>query len=256
MGRVTGKIVIVTGAARGLGAAHAQRLIEEGAKVMLTDVLDKEGKEIARALGGNARYLHHDVTSEAQWQHVVSETENVFGPVSVLVNNAGIVPVMGFLDTLEEADYRSTIDVNQLSVFLGMKCVISSMKRAGGGSIINISSLAGLVGTPFYYAYTASKFAVRGMTKCAAIEFAPFNIRVNSVHPGFIRTALTTNPDIAAATMGAASATPAGHMGEPIDIANTVLMLASEEMRFATGAEFVIDGGYHVSPPPFNLPGI
>lgn len=247
MNRVSGKVAIVTGAARGMGAAHAQRLVEEGAKVVLTDVLDKEGMATASALGANARYLHHDVTKESEWQRVVAETEAVFGPVSVLVNNAGIA-LYGKLETLEEADYRRVIDVNQMSVFLGMKSVIPSMKRAGGGSIINISSTCGLTGNFLdadLPAYTASKFAIRGMTKAAAIELAPNNIRVNSVHPGTIRTPMSVpTPEAEAGLAKAAKGAPAGRVGEPDEVANVVVMLASDEVRFATGAEFVVDGGY------------
>ena len=244
MGRVNGKVAIVTGAARGMGAAHARRLIEEGAKVMLTDILDKEGTETARALGANARFMHHDVTSEAGWQAVVAAAEAAFGPTSVLVNNAGIL-IVGAVETLEEATYRRIIDINQVSVFLGMKSVLPSMKRAGGGSIINISSAAGICGLPFNTAYCASKFAVRGMTKSAAIEFAPFNIRVNSIHPGLIETPMTAiTPETEEALAAATAATPAKRLGQPDEVASVALMLASDESRFTTGAEFVIDGGF------------
>lgn len=244
MGRVSGKVAIVTGAARGLGAAFAKRLVEEGAKVMLTDVLDAEGEAAAKALGANARFLHHDVTQEVQWQRIVAETEAAFGAVSVLVNNAGIAPSNVPIETLREADYRRHIDVNQVSVFLGMKSVIPSMKRAGSGSIINISSAAGLVGMPQALEYTASKFAVRGMTKAAAIDLAPINIRVNSIHPGLIRTPMSMPYPAAEQVLAAlAAATPAKRLGEPDDVANVVLLLASDESSFSTGAEFIVDGG-------------
>ena len=243
MGRVSGKVAIVTGAARGMGAAHARRLIEEGAKVMLTDVLDAEGEATAKSLGANAMYRHHDVTSEGEWQRIVAETEAAFGPINVLVNNAGIV-IHCPADQMEESAYRRVIDVNQVSVFLGMKSILASMKRAGGGSIINISSAAGIIGGPGTLAYTASKFAVRGMTKSAAIEFAPHNIRVNSVHPGVIRTPMTAPPPGAEDQLAAVAAmTPAGRVGEPDEVANVVLMLATDESRFSTGAEFIVDGG-------------
>ena len=240
-GRVGGKVAIVTGAARGMGAMHAKRLVDEGAQVMLTDVLDVVGEATAQALGNNARFMHHDVTKEAEWKNIVAATEKAFGPVSVLVNNAGIA-ANSPIEATSEADYRRVIDINQVSVFLGMKSVLPSMKRAGGGSIINISSIAGIIGTPTTMAYTASKFAVRGMTKSAAIEFAPHNIRVNSIHPGIIRTPMTAgdNDVIAAAT----AVTPAGRVGEPEEVANIMLMLASDETRFSTGAEFVVDGGH------------
>ena len=247
MGRVSGKVGIVTGAARGMGAAHARRLVEEGAKVMLTDMLDKEGEATARALGASARFLHHDVTKETEWQHVVAETEKAFGPVSVLVNNAGIVGHSP-IEEMKEADYRRVIDVNQVAVFLGMKSVIPSMKRAGGGSIINISSVAGFIGAPHALAYTASKFAVRGMSKSAAVELAPYNIRVNSVHPGIISTPMTAvTPESEASTAKFLTATPAGRFGEPDEVANVVLLLAGDESRFSTGAEFVVERRLHLS---------
>ena len=241
--RLANKVALVTGAARGMGAVDARRLIEEGAKVMLTDVLDAEGEATAKALGANARYLHHDVAKEAEWQAVVAATEKAFGPVSVLVNNAGIV-LYSPLESTEESLYRRIVDINQVGVFLGMKSVIPSMKRAGGGSIVNISSVAGIVGVANSIGYTASKFAVRGMTKSAAIELAPYNIRVNSIHPGIIRTPMTA-PDQAAGEQIAALAAgaPAVRPGEPEEVANVILMLASDESRFSTGAEFVIDGG-------------
>lgn len=243
MGRVEGKVAIVTGAARGMGASHARYLVREGAKVVLTDLLDGEGQALADELGPSARYMHHDVTSETEWQSVVKETEAVFGPVSVLVNNAGIAG--GFaIEVLEEAFYRRVIDVNQVSVFLGMKSVVASMRKAGGGSIINISSSCGIVGLVHTLAYTASKFAVRGMTKTAAIELAKDNIRVNSVHPGMIETELTKiTPENAQRMKAAAAATPAGRIAPPGDVSSIVLLLASDESTFSTGAEFVVDGG-------------
>ena len=241
MNRVSGKVAVITGAARGMGAAHAKLLIEEGAKVVLTDILEKEVIETARNLGKNAHPMHHDVTSEAQWKQVIEETESLYGPVSVLVNNAGIVTA-GNIESLAESDYRRTIDVNQVSVFLGMKAVIPSMKRAGGGSIINISSVAGLKGVAHCLSYVASKFAVRGMTKTAAIELAPFNICANSIHPGLIATPMNADsPE--EALKEALSVTPAGRHGDSEEVANVVLMLASDEVRYATGVEFVIDGG-------------
>lgn len=241
MARVSGKVVIVTGAARGMGAAFARCLVAEGAMVMLTDVLDQEGKATATSLGANARFLHHDVSKAAEWKHVISATETEFGPISVLINNAGIAPYIP-IEQLEEAEYRRVIDVNQVSVFLGMKTVLPSMKQAGGGSIINISSVCGLIGTANMLAYTASKFAVRGMTKSAAIELAPYNIRVNSIHPALIRTPLMVVTD-EAEIRALISGTPAARIADPDEVASVVLMLASDETCFATGAEFVIDGG-------------
>lgn len=243
MGRVSGKVAIVTGGARGMGESHARRLVEEGAKVVLTDVLVDEGEAVARELGCNAHFMRHDVTSEAQWKQIISDSENIFGPVSILVNNAGIAS-WGPLETLEETDFRDVIDINLVSVFLGMKSVVPSMKNAGGGSIINISSVSGIVGTPLTLAYTASKFAVRGMTKTAAIELASYSIRVNSIHPGFIRTPMAVpTPESEELLAGVIDATPAHRMGEPEEVSNIVVMLASDETQFSTGAEFVVDGG-------------
>jgi 3alpha(or 20beta)-hydroxysteroid dehydrogenase len=244
MGRVSGKVVLITGGARGMGASHARRLIAEGAKVMITDMLDEEGAATAAALGDHARFLHHDVRSESQWQNIVRDTEAAFGPVSVLVNNAGILGV-GNVETLEEADYRRVIDINQVAVFLGMKSVLPSMKRAGGGSIINISSVAGLVGIAGSLSYVASKFAVSGMTKAAAIELAPYNIRVNSIHPGLIRTPMTDPTQETEAILTAAAAEiPACRVGEPDEVSSIILLLASDESRYSTGAAFVVDGGF------------
>lgn len=240
MGRVSGKVAIVTGSAHsnGLGAAMARRLVEEGAKVVLADVLDKEGEAMAKSLGGNACFMHLDVTSEVEWKKIVSVTEAAFGPVTVLVNNAGIIDYIPF-EQLEEAQFRRVIDVNQVGVFLGMKTVLPSMKRAGSGSIINISSVGGLLGFPSVVGYIASKHAVSGMTKAGAIEFAPHNVRVNSVHPGIVATNLGSDPNIREFALSQ----PAGRIGEPDEVANVVLMLASDESRFSTGAQFVVDGG-------------
>ncbi|WP_223552451.1 glucose 1-dehydrogenase [Pseudomonas sp. BF-R-01] len=243
MGRVNGKVAIVTGAARGMGAAHARQLVEQGARVMLTDVLDAEGQATATALGDQARYLHHDVTNEHEWQQVIAATEDAFGPISVLVNNAGIAAYSP-IESMLESEYRRVIDVNQVSVFLGMKSVIPSMARAGSGSIINISSVAGLIGAGYALGYTASKFAVRGMTKAAAVELAPRNIRVNSVHPGLIMTPMTEpTPESEAIVAQFIAATPLGRAGKPDEVASIVLWLASDESSFSTGAEFVVDGG-------------
>lgn len=244
MGRVSGKVAIVTGAARGMGAAFAQLLAREGAKVVLTDVLDREGHATAQVLGDNALFLHHDVAREEDWKRVVGAAESVFGPVSVLVNNAGIIGY-GAIETMTEAEFRRVIDVNLVGVFLGMKSVVPSMKSAGGGSIINLSSVGGLVGIPHALAYSAAKAAVRGMSKAAAVELAGDKIRVNSVHPGFIRTPMTAlTPENEAVMAAIAAVTPARRVGDPEEVASVVLLLASDESLFSTGAEFVIDGGY------------
>lgn len=239
MGRVENQVIIVTGGARGMGAVHVKRLVEEGAKVVFTDILHEEGQALAKSLGPNAFFVKHDVTSANEWKQVIKETENQFGPINVLVNNAGIdIPEVD-LEEFPEETFSKVIQVNQLSVFLGMKYVIPSMKRAGGGSIVNVSSLAGIVGAYKKVAYTASKFAVRGMTKAAALELGEFGIRVNSVHPGFIRTPMTEhliNDELE-------KIFPLKRAGSSEEVTNLVLYLASDESSYSTGSEFVIDGG-------------
>lgn len=212
--------------------------------MMLTDIRDKEGETVARALGANARYLHHDVSREEDWKRVVAATEAAFGPISVLVNNAAICTALVPIEQLEFADFRRVIEVNLYSVFLGVKAVIPSMRRTGGGSIINISSAAGLIDAPCHAAYGASKFAVRGITKSAAIDVSGDGIRVNSVHPGFIQTPMiegTVPTENTAEFIKGTS--PLGRIAKPEEISNLVLYLASDESSFSTGAEFVADGG-------------
>ncbi|WP_327293517.1 MULTISPECIES: glucose 1-dehydrogenase [unclassified Streptomyces] len=242
MGRLTGKVAIVTGGARGMGAAHARRFIREGASVVITDLLEDEGAVLATELGDKARFLAHDVTDAATWDRVVAAAEEAFGPVDILVNNAGIGHVTPLVE-MSEAEYRKVIDINQVSVFLGMKAVVPSMRRAGGGSIVNISSLAGIIAASGGLAYSASKFAVRGMTKAGAIELAPDRIRVNSVHPGVIATPMTQGfgfEDDHPMILG----TPMHRAAQPEEVTSMVLYLASDESSFSTGAEFIVDGGF------------
>jgi 3alpha(or 20beta)-hydroxysteroid dehydrogenase len=244
MARLNGKVAIVTGAAQGMGAAHARLMVAEGAKVVLTDVNIAGGEALAAELGSQALFCAHDVTSSAGWKKVVDFTEKNFGYVSVLVNNAGILGPVEATAVLAEETFQKVCAVNQLSVFLGMQAVLPSMEAARVGSIINISSVAGMVaiyGSP-NIAYVASKFAVRGMTKQIAIEYGTKNIRANSVHPGFIKT-----PMMAAATDEnggeAASMIPLGRLAEPTEVSNLVLFLASDESSYITGAEHIVDGG-------------
>lgn len=238
MDRLKGKVAIITGGARGMGAAHVRRFVKEGAKVVFTDVLEKEGEELAKEFGQNAIFIKHDVTNASDWELVVRQTEESFGSINVLVNNAGINDKDERLEDIEESTYRKVIDVNQVSVFLGMKAVVPSMKKARGGSIVNVSSLAGLVGAPNKIAYHASKFAVRGMTKSAALELGADGIRVNSVHPGLIRTPMSAHINDAIQ-----NAIPLKRIAEPEEVANIILFLASDESSYSTGSEFVIDGG-------------
>ena len=246
MGRVSGKVAIVTGAKRGLGQAFAHLLAREGAKVVATDI-DFDGAAMAKQREQDTLLLCQDVRSEERWLSVIDETETEFGPVSILVNNAGVTSPKtgGSIQNTSLDDFNRIVSINQTGVFLGMKTVLPSMRRAGGGSIINISSVSGLIGKEHTIAYTASKFAVRGMSKVAAIEYGPHNIRVNSIHPGPIDTQMLYAPDgsMRPVIKNIMETLPAGRFGNPEEIAQMVLLLASDEMKFATGAEFVIDGG-------------
>ena len=239
--RLSGKVALITGAARGQGAAAARRFVAEGASVMITDVLDDQGKELAAELG--AEYCHLDVSAVDEWADAVAFTVQTFGDITVLVNNAGILHFSALADTTL-ADYQRVIGINQVGTFLGMRAVVESMTRAGGGSIVNVSSVEGLGGMPYLVAYTASKFAIRGMTKVAAMELGQHGIRVNSVHPGAIDT-----PMVSEALGRQIDVSPVGkklalrRIGQPDDVANVVLFLASDESAYCTGSEFVVDGG-------------
>jgi 3alpha(or 20beta)-hydroxysteroid dehydrogenase len=235
MGRLDGKVALITGAARGQGEAEARLFVREGAKVVLTDVLDEDGSIVAKDLGSDARYRHHDVGSAEDWSAAVSEAIDAFGKLDVLVNNAGIHHVTPIeQETLEE--FERTIRVNLYGTFLGIQAAIPAMRAAGGGSIVNISSLAGMKGIPGHGAYGASKWAVRGLTRTAANELGKDKIRVNSVHPGPIKTAMIGG-------LTDFSFLPLGRAGEVDEVANLVLFLASDESSFITGNEHIIDGG-------------
>lgn len=240
MGRLDDKVAIITGGARGMGSSHARLFSKEGAKVIIADILEEEGQALARELGGNVKFLTLDVTKAADWDELVTETEKVFGPVNVLVNNAGI-SMNKSIEEITDEEYRRIVNINQVSVFLGMKAVIPSMKKGGGGSIINISSMNGLVGGAI--GYTDTKFAVRGMTKAAALELAQYGIRVNSVHPGVIETPMILQEASKDVIKEFAKHIPAGRVAKPEEVSNLVLYLASDESSYSTGSEFVIDGG-------------
>jgi 3alpha(or 20beta)-hydroxysteroid dehydrogenase len=240
-GRLAGKVAVVTGAARGQGEEEARRFVREGAQVVLGDVLHDEGEAVAASIGDAALYHPLDVTSEEQWAAAVAVAEERFGPVSVLVNNAGILDFAPVHH--QDVDrFRQVLDVNVVGTLLGMKTVTASMDRAGGGSIINISSTGGIWGLPMLGAYVASKWAVRGLTKTAAMDLARKRIRVNSVHPGGIDTPMTQGAGDQASSSYTKSL-PIPRVGTVEDIANLVVYLASAESSFVTGAEFVIDGG-------------
>ena len=242
MGDLVGCVAIVTGAARGLGLAIARELAHNGAMVVATDIADDGAAQVTGPAVGTIRFLTHDVTAARDWDAVVAAAEREFGPVSVLVNNAGIVHQEP-IETLSEAAYRRIIDVDQVGVFLGMKAVLPSMRRAGGGSIVNISSVAGIVAFPGIIGYVAAKWAVRGMTKAAALEFGRYGIRVNSVHPGVVMTPMTTDTEAAQETARQPLARPA----TPEEVAAMVLFLASDRASYSTGCEFVLDGGFTAS---------
>ena len=235
-GRLEGKVAIVTGAAGGLGRAQVTALCAEGAKVVATDVRSAAGE--VEPLGEGVRFLVHDVTDLGRWQEVVAAAETELGPVSVLVNNAGTVRAAP-IEEMTEEDYRAVIDVNQVGVFLGTKAVVPSMRRAGGGSIVNIASMDGVIAHPGVAGYVSSKFAVRGLTKVAALELGRDGIRVNAVCPGVIDT-----PMAAGAPLGWLDQLPIPRLGRPEEIARLVVFLASDEASFATGAEYLMDGGY------------
>ncbi|WP_174615144.1 glucose 1-dehydrogenase [Virgibacillus ihumii] len=240
MGRIDDKVAIVTGGARGMGESHVRTFVREGAKVVLTDLNEESGKALADELGENVAFVKQDVTKAADWENVVSETEKIFGPVNILVNNAGISMNKSLFDMTEE-DYRKIVDINQISVFHGMKTVVPSMQKSGSGSIVNISSMNGLVAGAI--GYTDTKFAVRGMTKAAAVQLGGLGIRVNSVHPGVIETPMVTEGDAVDEIKEFAKQIPVKRMAQSEEVSNLVLYLASDESSYSTGSEFVIDGG-------------
>ena len=246
MPRLEGKVALISGGARGQGACEGRLFAQESAKVVLTDILDEEGEAVAaeiRQQGGDAIYIRLDVTQEQQWQDVIQTTVDRYGKLDILVNNAGIFPMVRVEDTSVEL-WEQVMDINVTGVFLGTKHAIPAMRAAGGGSIINISSVAGLVGGSRAAAYSASKGAVRILTKGTAVQYAADGIRANSVHPGIIVTQMTeellSDEDQRAQRL---TSTPIGRFGTVDDVAYGVLFLASDESSYVTGSELVIDGG-------------
>jgi 3alpha(or 20beta)-hydroxysteroid dehydrogenase len=236
MGRVDGKVVLISGGARNIGGASARALVAEGAQVVIGDLLDDEGKALADELGEAARYVHLDVTSDGDWRAAVALAVAEFGKLNVLFNNAGIFNG-GPLNRYKSAQWQEMLDVNLTGPFLGMRAATDALIAAGGGSIINTSSIEGLRGTPWAHGYVASKWGLTGLTKSAAMELAPYGIRVNSLHPGRISTPATDQMPADLIPI------PLGRPGLPEEIASFVVFLASDESSFATGAEFVVDGG-------------
>ena len=249
-GRLEGKVALVTGGASGIGAETSRVYAREGAKVAIADVNDNAGRGIAAEIGDAALYAHLDTRAQDEWQAVVKQVVDTYGRLDILVNAAGVSgrrPDGTSAPNIEEQDledWNRVMDVNSTGIFLGMKTSIPEMRKAGGGSIINISSIYGLVGSAHNVAYHASKGAVRLATKGAALQYAAENIRVNSVHPGFVTSPMTQtvhdSPELSAPRL---AKTPMARYGQPIDIANGCLFLASDESGWMTGAELVIDGG-------------
>jgi 3alpha(or 20beta)-hydroxysteroid dehydrogenase len=239
--RLDGKVALITGGARGQGEAEARLFVAAGARVVVSDVLDEQGRAVATDIGAAARFVHHDVRDEGSWANAVGVATGEFGRLDVLVNNAGILQVDRLEDQTLEA-FEAIVRVNLYGVFNGMRAAIAPMRAAGGGSIVNISSAAGLRGVPGYGAYGATKWAVRGITKTAALELAADRIRVNSVHPGAVDTPMVAASNLQRGEGGLPSA-PLGRVAIPEDIANLVLFLASDASSYITGSEFAIDGG-------------
>ncbi|KQZ70070.1 glucose 1-dehydrogenase [Nocardioides sp. Root151] len=242
MGRLAGKIAIVTGGAQGQGAAIARAFVAEGAQVVIADIAEESGEKLAAELGDAARFQRHDVSDEASWTSVVEFTAATFGDVNVLVNNAGILR-FGEIHTMDLDEFDLVVRINQRGTFLGMRAVVPTMRRNKQGSIVNASSVEGLAGMGSLAAYTGTKFAIRGMTKAAALELGSRGIRVNSVHPGMIDTGMTREHGGDAAMEYGASKVPMRRVGTPEDIAPLYVYLASDESGYVTGAEIAVDGG-------------
>lgn len=235
-GRLAGKVALISGGARGMGASHAREMVAHGAKVVCGDILDAEGEVVVKELGEDARYVHLDVTRAEDWDGAVATAVAEFGGVDVLVNNAGILNI-GTVEDFEMSEWHRILDINLTGVFLGIRSVVPAMKAAGHGSIINISSIEGMAGTIASHGYTATKFAVRGLTKSTALELGQFGIRVNSIHPGLVKTPMAdwVPEDIFQSALG--------RIAQPKEISNLVVYLASDESSYSTGSEFVVDGG-------------
>ena len=253
MGKLDGKVAIVTGAARGQGEAEARLFAAEGAKVVLGDVLDREGRTVADSIGAAAVYVHHDVSNEESWKDAIGAAVSKWGRLDVLVNNAGILLVAPIAQ-MELSDYLRIVGVNQVGCLLGMKHAIPAMAKGGGGSIVNISSTAGFEGQPGIAAYVSTKWAIRGLTRSAAIECGLLGIRVNSIHPGGINTHMGRGGADGFETVdsgGVFKKLPLGRIGEPIEVARLALFLASDDASYCTGGEYTADGGWLTGRPMF-----
>lgn len=243
-GRVQDKVVIVTGGARGMGEAHVRRLVKDGARVVFTDVREELGRRLADELGSCVRFVVADVTSAPDWAKTVDAACDAFGDPTGLVNNAGIL-VTGRVEETSVEDYRRAVEVMQIGPMLGIQAVVPAMRRAGSGSIVNIASTAGVVGYSGILPYTACKWAMRGLTKAAALELASDDIRVNAIHPGDVDTPMNEGHE-GSSHVAAADGVPLGRLGQPDDIAALALFLLSDESGYITGADHIIDGGFTI----------
>ncbi|MFD0691384.1 glucose 1-dehydrogenase [Actinomadura fibrosa] len=246
MGQLDGKVALITGGARGMGKSHVRRFVAEGAKVVFGDVLEEQGAKLAAELGPDVRFVRMDVTDPADWQRAVETATTTFGALHVLVNNAGIIRHKT-IDEMSVDEFRQILDVNLVGQWLGIKSVTPALREAGGGSIVNVSSTEGFVGASGLAAYSASKFAVRGLTKSAARELGPHGIRVNSIHPGGVLTSMSLQEDVVANTADSAEAfmraLPLGRMGNTTEVSGLVAYLASDDSSYCTGSEVLVDGG-------------
>lgn len=255
MQRLAGKVALVTGGARGIGEGIVRRFVAEGAQVLITDVLEAEGKALAEELGAQAAYMPLDVTSTSQWQAAIAEAEARFGKLDTLVNNAGII-VFKRLDDLSEAEIRRIIDINLIGTMLGSQLAIPAIERAGGGAIVNMSSADGISGANSLTAYCASKFGVRGFTKALALELGPRGIRVNSIHPGGILTPMANPTNIPRALYDRGYwIYPAQKSGDPSDIGAAAAYLASDDAKYCIGTELSVDGGLNAGHYYMSMPG-
>ncbi|MBO2446775.1 glucose 1-dehydrogenase [Actinomadura barringtoniae] len=246
MGKLDGKVALITGGARGMGKSHVRRFVEEGAKVVFGDVLDEEGAKLAADLGDAVRFVHMDVTSPDDWRTAVDTAVETYDALHVLVNNAGIMRHKKIED-MELEEFKLVLEVNLVGQWLGVKSVTEAMKAAGGGSIVNVSSTEGFIGASGLAAYSASKFGVRGLTKAAARELGAYGIRVNSIHPGGVLTSMSMQDDVIEATAANADlfmkALPLGRLGKTKEVSGLVVYLASDDSSYCSGSEVLVDGG-------------
>ena len=254
MNRLENKVALVSGGARGLGAATVRLMVAEGAKVVFGDILDAEGEALADELGAAAEFLHMDVTEQSDWDAAIERAQSI-GPLNVLVNNAAVVHMAALTETTDE-DYLRVFKINQFGTFLGIRSVVEPMKAAGSGSIINVSSIDGLHSAAGLSAYSSTKWAVRGLTKNAAIELGQYGIRVNSVHPGGMYTAMggSERSSVEELNQSTYARFPIPRVGQPEEVAQVILFLATDEASYSTGSEFVADGGWFAGMRNPNMP--